>query len=503
MKGQSLILSALLLSSIALSNDAQAAEGAYIGNGSFRVSPQIGASFERRSNLLLTNPDITNVSGTALLLNPVLKLKHNTTNMSSMFGVSYKYRRYLTLGEVDLSSLNRWQDVQMLSSFNLFPDKKLGLMFDDTFSIAGRETTATSEIESQTDGAYIQSLNNKASLSLSFRPGSILRLNAGGSYAVNILQNTSEVANNEADVVPALNSKRTYGAYFDGNWKFFPKTTLAMKWSRYNFDWYNNILTSSSNCYDPLLAEATPEFGNPNDEVVDTDDDGESDSVCYVGIPDGVSSTFQVSLSGQFTNNLLLKFLVGSSSTKYGTTEDLEEVSQAILNLNNSVTDSSGLTNDEEEEYRIGSYYEQQIINASKVGVNTLDGLLVEFGATYFPTEKQQFSFGYTRGNADAFFTNYTIFREALFRYIWKPSVKLSVNNFVKARLDFYNGGVTRSDLQLTLAVDGTYNVSNRLNLTLGSNWRTLQSVTLNDVEKVESIEFSDLSIHGGLVWGY
>ena len=503
MKGQFFILSSLLLSSTVLSGNANAAEGTYIGNGALRVSPQIATSFERRSNLLLTNANIPNISGTSLLLNPVVKLKLNTTNLSSMFGVSYKARKYISFNEVDLSSLDRWNDVQALSSFNLFPDKKLGLTFDDTFSIAGRETASTSEIESQIDGAYIQSLNNKASLSLSFRPGSILKLNAGGSYAINTLQNTSQVANNEADIAPALNSKSTYGAYFDGSWKFFPKTTLALNWSRYNFDWANNILTSSNNCYDPSLAIANAGFGNPNDEIVDTDEDGESDAVCYVGIPDGVSSTLQISLSGQFTNNLLLKLLVGSSTMQYGSDENLSEVVSAIETLNSSVTATSGITDAEKPEYLIGDYYSEQIINSSQVSVNTLDGLLVEFGATYFPTDKQQFSFGYTRGNADAFFTNYTIFREALFRYIWKPTMKLSLNNFVKARLDFYNGGVTRSDLQMTLAVDATYNVSNRLNVTFGSNWRSLQSVTLNNAEKIESIEFNDLSVHGGLVWGY
>ena len=122
--------------------------------------------------------------------------------------------------------------------------------------------------------------------------------------------------------------------------------------------------------------------------------DEPTDPSCYVGTPDGSSSNMKVGLSGQISDNLILKAIAGMSSNSYS--------EESVISAMDDKFGPGGYTSGERDTVTYG-------VTESMSG---LDGIISEVGFTYFIRKKQQFSLMYNRGNQDAFFTNYSIFRE-------------------------------------------------------------------------------------------
>ena len=106
----------------------------------------------------------------------------------------------------------------------------------------------------------------------------------------------------------------------------------------------------------------------------------------------------------------------------------------------------------------------------------------------------------YNRGNQDAFFTNYSIFREFKTTHVWKPNVKVNVTNLLMFDWIPTIRKVSRNDIKLTYSGNVAYSFTKRLNGRLGIGYREL----INTQEEFQDqVTFRDLSFNAGLVWGY
>ena len=462
-----MFLSTLLtFGSLFLSGTAEASDN-YIGVGPYQFSPQVSLSYEYRSNIYLyprDSDDPATPSGASLILNPVVKFKLDGSTVKFLAGTAYTARVYL---DQELQDLNRFKDVQFIGSARLFPNGKAGLQLTETFSVSGREIEASLETGDGKDLSYIQSISSKTNLGLAFTPGPILSVNTGGSLALQYIQNTSKT-----DSEMNLNNKTDTGLFLDVHWKFLPKTTILLLGSRSSFDWEQNLLPNPS----PSVSGAEYCQAVEGEELIPD---------CYVGTPDGSNSNMKIGISGQVSDNLILKTIVGMSSNEYS--------KDSVIDAMDSMFDS---------------YTDDQLRNVTEgvtgQGVTTslsgLEGLIYELGFTYFYTEKQQISLMYNRGNQDAFFTNYSIFRELKSTHVWKPNVKINITNLLNFRLDTYYGLVERSDIKLTYSGNAAYAFTKRLNGRVGLGYRELINT---DPEWQDQVTFRDVSINAGLVWGY
>ena len=458
----------LLFTSNLLCSSANASDN-YIGLGPYQFNPQVSVSYEYRSNIFLTPQDTENNATTgagSVLINPVVKFKLDGSTIKVLAGSSYNARVYL---DNTYSDLNRFKDIQFIGSGRLFPNGKAGLQLSETFVISGREIesatdTTTVETGDGKDLAYVQAISSKTNLGLAFTPGPILSLNAGGSYGFQYVQNTSQTEDTEN-----LNSKTDTGLYVDLHWKLLPKTTILILGSRNSFDWDNNLLINPIPTI-ALLDDCQVIAGNEP-----------TAPYCYVGTPDGASSNMKVGLSGQISDNLILKAIAGMSSNSYSEESVISAMDEKF---------AGGYTSGERDTVTYG-------VTESMSG---LEGIISEVGFTYFYTEKQQFSLMYNRGNQDAFFTNYSIFKEFKTTHVWKPNVKTNVTNLFNIRFDNYYGAVSRNDTKLTYSGNVAYAFTKRMNGRLGLGYREL----INTQEEFQDqVTFRDLSFNAGLVWGY
>lgn len=431
-------------------SQAQAEES--IGNNSLQFSPSVSLGSEYRTNLYLQEglqeaSDGTVIgqpltSGTAILINPVLKLKYSNGGIETVLGINYRAKKYISSDSIDLSGLDRFKDVQFSGGLNLYPIKEFGLSISNSLLSSGRETSAD-----DTGSAYLQTIRNNLRGGILFRPGSALEFGVGGLY--NIVDIT-DAQSNKTDPASRLNNKQAFGWYADAQWKFFPRTSLFASVSQESIDWENKLVFSQESC-------ATSFTGD-----------------CQIAsaIPNGSSLKGTFGISGRFSERFLLKFAVN-----YGTaTYDIQSLTQDVT-LGSQLTD---------------------LLASAGANLEGLAGLGLSTGLTFMFSENHSFDFKYDKDFMDVYFSNFSIYHQFVAEHSVLIMRRVRWNTGFRYRIDSYEGSMTRTDNRISVNSDVNIQLQKQVSLRFGGGWSQLASTP-----EFFNIEYDDIRVHGGLVLGY
>ena len=423
-----------------------------IGNNALQFSPSVSLGSEYRTNLylqegLLEAADGSVIgqpltSGTAILINPVIKLKYANSGIETVLGVNYRAKKYISSDTVDLSGLDRFKDVQVSGGIDLYPIKEFGISISESLLSSGRETSAD-----DTGSAYLQTIRNTLRGGILFRPGSALEVGVGGLY--NIVDIT-DAQSNKDDPASRLNNKQAFGWYADAQWKFFPRTSLFASVSQESIDWENKIVFSQESC-------ATSFTG---------------DCEITSAIPNGSSMRGAIGISGRFSERFLMKFAVN-----YGTaTYDPESLTQDVA-LGSQLTD---------------------MVSAASANLEGLAGLGLSTGLTFMFADNHSFDFKYDKDFMDVYFSNFSIYHQFVVEHSILIMRRVKWNTSFRYRIDSYEGSMTRTDNRFSVNSNVNIQLQKQLALRFGGGWSQLASTP-----EFFNIEYDDIRVHGGLVFGY
>ena len=424
----------------------------HLGKNALQFSPSISLGGEYRTNLylqegLLESSDGSIVgqpltAGTAILINPVFKLKYENSGIKTSLGVNYRARKFISSDEIDLSGLDRFKDVQVAGGLELYPIKSLGVSLSNSLTSSGRETSADDAAS-----AYLQTIRNNFRGGVLIRPGSALELSVGGSYDIVDITDAISSAN---DTASRINNKQSYGWYGDMQWKFFPRTSFFINVSQDNFDWENKVVFSDDACIQSFTGGC---------EIASV-------------IPNGSTLRTALGFTGRLSERLLLK-----TAVNYGTaTYDTESLTDGI------------------------SLGEQLASVASTADVNLegLNGLGVSTGLTYLFSDSHTFDLSYDKDFMDVYFSNFSVFHQIKASHSVLLFNKVQWDANVRYRIDSYEGTVTRTDNRISADTSLNIAIQKRISLRVGGGWSQLASTP-----EFFNIEYDDVRVHGGLVVGY
>lgn len=424
----------------------------HIGKNSLQFSPSISIGSEYRTNLylqegLLESSDGSIVgqpltSGTALLINPVLKLKYENEAVKSALGLNYRARKYISSDEVDLSGLDRFKDLQLSAGLDVYPIKSLGLSVSNELSSSGRETSAD-----DTGSAYLQTIRNNLRSGILIRPGSALEVSAGGSFGIVDITDAISATGGDA---PTINNKQSFGWYGDIQWKFFPRTSFFVNVSQETFDWQNKVVFSDESCISSFTGDC---------EIASA-------------IPNGSTIRTALGFTGRLSERLLLK-----ASVNYGTASyDIDSLT-ADISLGEQLS---------------------SLVDSASASLQGLNGLGVATGLTFLFSDTHTFDLSYDKDFMDVYFTNFSVFHQVRAGHSVLLFNKVKWDTNVRYRVDSYEGAVTRTDNRISVNSSLNVALQKRLSLRVGGGWSQLASTP-----EFFNIEYDDVRVHGGLVVGY
>jgi hypothetical protein len=439
-----------ILSIIFCVSDANADD--HIGKNALQFSPSISLGSEYRTNLYLqegllesSNGSVVGqplTAGTAILINPVAKLKYQNSGINTVLGINYRAKKYISSDEIDLTGLDRFKDVQLLGSMDLYPVKEFGISLNNSLLSSGRETSAD-----DTGSAYLQTVRNNFRGGLLIRPGSALEIGAGGVYGIVDITD-AQSAKDDPSVV--LNNKQSMGWYADAQWKFFPRTSFFLNVSQENFDWQNKIVFSQESCAQAFTADCS----------------------IASAIPNGSTLRTSFGLSGRFSERLLMK-----AALNYGTaTYDTETLTDGIT-LGDQLT---------------------TMVDDASANLEGLNGLGVSAALTYMFSDTHSFNLAYDKDFMDVYFTNFSVYHQASVEYSVLIMRRVRWDTNFRYRVDSYEGSVTRQDNRFSINSGVDIVLQKRTSLHLGGGWSQLASAP-----EFYDIEYDDFRVHGGLVLGY
>ena len=424
----------------------------HIGKNALQFSPSISIGSEYRTNLylqegLLESSDGTIVgqpltAGTALLINPVLKLKYENTAVKSVLGLNYRARKYISSDEVDLSGLDRFKDLQLSAGLDVYPIKSIGLSVSNSLSSSGRETSAD-----DTGSAYLQTIRNNLRGGVLIRPGSALEVSAGGSFGI---VDITDAISATGDDPSTINNKQSFGWYGDIQWKFFPRTSFFVNVSQENFDWQNKVVLSDEACVSSFTGDC---------EIASA-------------IPNGSTLRTALGFTGRLSERLLLK-----ASVNYGTATYDPDSLTADISLGDQLS---------------------TIADSASANLEGLNGLGVATGLTFLFSDTHTFDLSYDKDFMDVYFTNFSVFHQVRAGHSVLLFNKVKWDTNVRYRIDSYEGAVTRTDNRISVNSNFDITLQKRMSLRLGGGWSQLASTP-----EFFNIEYDDVRVHGGLVVGY
>ena len=281
----------IVYAALAFSQGAMASE-AGVGSDTVQLVPSVSVGGEYRSNLYLDEGEAGGgrpvVQGTALLVNPTLGVKVNSSLLSLRLGSGYGARKYV---QQDLQNLNSFNDARLTASGRLLPNAPVGLSFSESFSSNNRPVN-----QPKAESALIRVYDNKARAGLSIGSGNALDVNIGGAFNYRQINGMRD----SQGVREVINQRNTFGGVGTASWKFLPKTKLVLDGNYTVNDWVNNTI------------ETTEEVTSIQDSSV---------------------WDVKTGLEGQLSGKTLLRFMIGAGGSTYGegsTTTQLEGLSQRL-----------------------------------------------------------------------------------------------------------------------------------------------------------------------------
>jgi hypothetical protein len=257
--------------------NADAATTDYLGTDGIQVKPSVSIGGEYRTNLYLDEGVIgggpEEVSGSSILVNPILLLESNGSSSNMKMGLGYGARTFV---DEDLTNLNSFNDGRFTFDANLLPKSKVSLSLSETFVSNNRPVN-----HQNAENALLRVYDNTTRAALSFGPSNVLKLSLGGYYGFKQINGVKDVAG-QRDLI---NQKNVYGGTWNLSWSFLPKTKLFIDGAYLTNDWSNEAIST-----------------NISDVVIN----------------DSGSWSTVVGLNGQITSKTLIRFTAGYGSAKYG-----------------------------------------------------------------------------------------------------------------------------------------------------------------------------------------
>lgn len=289
---------------------ADAATADYIGTEFFQVKPAIEIGTEYRSNLYLSTNAVWNdaastplekvIPGTAILVNPTLKMRSNTPFLNLEFGSGYGAKKYLA---DDQQGLNSFSDLSVNLNGRLLPRSSVGVLFSDKFSSNNRPMSEDGG--GGEDASLIRVYKNKSMTSV-ILGNDIIDMSLGTIY------NYQRVDITATDSI--LNQGNTLGGALQLNWQFLPKTDLFLDGSYVNNNWTEATIDTSGG--DPYCIED-----------------------CGNAVSDSTMWNAAIGMKGQITPKSLVRIMIGTGSATYTS----ESTSIEINSSDDGVTWQEGL----------------------------------------------------------------------------------------------------------------------------------------------------------------
>ena len=137
------------------------------------------------------------------------------------------------------------------------------------------------------------------------------------------------------------------------------------------------------------------------------------------------------------------------------------------------------------------------MVTAVSSNVEGLDGLGASISGALMFSDTHSLQITYDKDFMDVYFTNYSIYHQVSGQYKVGIGDRVKLDTRVRYRLDTYSGIVERTDNRLSLSTELEFKVQKRMSVSVGGGWSQLAS------PEAFNVEYDDIRVHGGLVFGY
>ena len=236
-------LALCLIGASAMASPLMASPGDGIRLGGGNVSPSIGLELGFDTNPLRRNVDYV---GTGFLdVRPALDLNYRASEFRARLSYNHLARFFLSEG---FRPLSFGDDLALNGQVVLFPSRKIGFTFRDSFS--SRNYLRRDELEAAADLGLLDRQYNLAEFETRYSPGSALDLFLALRYYFDLQDITAG-----DDPSPLKND---FGIGGRGRWKFFPRTSLIVE-TKYRYGRWSNLsnCTESTGCTSDLAKSPT------------------------------------------------------------------------------------------------------------------------------------------------------------------------------------------------------------------------------------------------------
>jgi len=416
--------------------------GVHAGNAT--IVPSLALLGTYRTNVYLQEGadygGAPTTAGFALSAQPGVEITFDSQQVGFKLNGDYLARKYTN---PDLSNLDRYKDFWLGGDIDLLPRSVVGVRVRDKFLETCRVTEAY-----YAEDAYLTEMKNQLDAQVMVRPGSSLEVGLGGEadwsdYRSPENTNYLRTAN--------LNNRVSYGPRIDAKWKFLPKTAVVAGYEYTWLYWEDNFLDTRG-------------AGLGREDVGD-----------HLGMPDARLWRGFMGLRGRFTAKTVLNLTLGYGQAVYDEDSVLADAKNEVDGSDPEITSSVGFGKDLK---------------------GFPDGLIGVAGVIYEFDEHQKVDFGYQRDFADSFFTNYFTWNGFYLRYKGEFGRRLEASAAADYRFEDYFGEVERADQFTRVRGDLSVKVVDFMKVTGGVAWTGRRS-------DVQSVEFDDFQVQGGLVFGY
>lgn len=393
----------VVTAAVAMSSAAQAGAGDHVklGNNT-TLAPDVDLGFQYRSNIAQANSSdgtTERIGGVALTVAPGARLNYETPSTLVNLTGDYRLVKYFTSVT---SRADQFNDFDVNLDGDFLRDAPVG------FYIHERPALVNNNADQFGNTPFHTRFRNEANAGLNIRPGAILQLKVGGAFEYDNIQVPPDATGTD---VRAFNSRLGYGADWDAQYLFLPRTAIVVEGDYRFYDWRRNFISGTN---------------NPG-----------------VAIPDGQQFRLLGGLRGRVTERVVVVGQLGYAASPYS----VESVQNACPDPGATQCTPSALNQFDEK-------------------LDGLERLLVTFQVSYQLDEGRSVTVGYRKDFDDSFFTNYMAYNRVYGTLASTLGTRMSASATASVRQESYRGEVTRNDVFFDIRGDSTYRLRDWASIT-------------------------------------
>jgi hypothetical protein len=211
--GLSLVAAGVLVGGLAVDVGALAAPGDHLQAGPATITPDVDLGLEFRTNV--RRADVGAEAGANLRVAPGLTIELEQPGTDFSLSGEYELRKYV---QPQFTSYDRFNDFQLGADLDAGKQQALGLRLSD------QAVLRNLEVENGTDSPFSTQFRNRLGGMVVARPGPVLDIGLGAAWAIDNYQ----VPGNTA-AARDYNTRNGVGPAWDVQWRFFPRTAVALE----------------------------------------------------------------------------------------------------------------------------------------------------------------------------------------------------------------------------------------------------------------------------------